>query len=191
MVVDNRKLGRCISSTRHTVLGVPQGSILGPILFSLYINDLPLNISGSKLVLFADDTNILVSGENLHTLQHKLTNILSELQLWFLSNNFVVNTDKTSVISFHTTQDKNPIRPHITLEHNIIPYNTTTKFLGIHIIENEKWNDHIKQLRSTLSTSYYMITSLQKITNPYTLRTIYVGCFHTHLRYGLIVWGGA
>ena len=78
-------------------------------------------MSESKLVLFADDTNILVSGENLHTLQHKLTNIVSELQLWFLSNNFVVNTDKMSVISFHTTQDKNPIRPHVTLEHNIIP----------------------------------------------------------------------
>ena len=141
-------------------------------------------------MLFADDTNILVSGENLHTVQHKLTNIVSELQLWFSSNNFVVNTDIMSVISFHTPQDKNPIRPHVTLEHNIIPYNTTAKFLGIHIIENVKWNKHIKQIRSKLHTSYYMITSLQKIMNPHILRTTYFGCFRTHLRYGLILWGG-
>ena len=141
-------------------------------------------------MLFADDTNILVSGENLHTLQHKLTNTVSELQLWFSSNNFAVNTDTTSVISFHTTQDKNPIRPHVTLQHNIIPYNTTTKLLGIYIKDNLKWNDHIKQLRSKLSTSYYMITSLHKITNPHILQNIYFGSFHTHFRYGLILWGG-
>ena len=120
-------LSICVLSIGPTVLGVPRGSSLGPILISLYINDFPLNIWGSKLVLYADDTNILVSGENLHALQHKLTNIVSELQLWFSSNNFVVSTDKTLVISFHTTQDKNPIRPHVTSEHNIIPYNTITQ----------------------------------------------------------------
>jgi hypothetical protein len=65
------------------------------------------------------------------TLQCKLLNV-SELQVWFSLNNLIVSTDKW-VISFHTTQDKNPIRPQVTLEYNIIPYNTTAKFLGKHI----------------------------------------------------------
>ena len=108
VVIENRKHGYCISSTRHIKFGVPQGSILGPLLFSLYINDLPLNVSSSKLVLFADDTNVLISGENDRILQDKLTNTVYELQLWFMANNLIINTDKTSMISFHTTQARNP-----------------------------------------------------------------------------------
>jgi hypothetical protein len=85
---------------------VPQGSILGPILSLLYINDLPLNIMGTKIVLFADDTNILVSDVNINNLQDKLNNVMTELQTWFTLNNLVVNTEKTLAMSFHTTQKK-------------------------------------------------------------------------------------
>jgi retron-type reverse transcriptase len=69
-----------VSTTREIEHGVPQRSILGPILFSLYINDLPLNIMGSKIVLFADDTNILVSEENINNFQYKLNNVMNGLQ---------------------------------------------------------------------------------------------------------------
>jgi hypothetical protein len=77
------KQGTHVSNISGIAHGVPQGSILGPILFLLYINDLPLNMMGSKIVLFADDTKILVSGENLNNLQYKLNNVMSELQAWF------------------------------------------------------------------------------------------------------------
>jgi hypothetical protein len=74
------KRGIYISTTRETGHGAAQGSILGPILFSLYINALPLNVTGLKIVLFADDTNILVSEENINNLQYKLNNVMNELQ---------------------------------------------------------------------------------------------------------------
>ena len=136
-----------------------QGSILGPILFSLHINDLPLNIMGLKIVFFADDMNILVSEANVDNLQYKLNNVMNELQTWFTLNSLVVNVEKTLAMSFHTAQNKKPVLPYIIFEGRDIPYNTKTKFLGIGIKENMEWNSHIKYLSSKLNTSYYMISS--------------------------------
>jgi hypothetical protein len=145
---------------------------------------------GSKIVLFADDTNIIVSGENLNTLQYKLNNVMKELQTWFTLNSLVVNVEKMLAISFHTTQNKKPVFPHVIFEGRDIPHNTETKFLGIHSDENMKWINHIKYLSSKLNTSYYMISFLKNAMSPYILRTMYFACFHVHLKYGLTLWGG-
>jgi hypothetical protein len=65
-------------------------------------------------VLFADDTSMLVTDENINDLQYKLNNVMTELQTWFTLNNLVVNTEKTLAMSFHTTQNKKPLLPHVT-----------------------------------------------------------------------------
>jgi hypothetical protein len=184
------KQGTYVSTAREIEYGVPQGLILGPILFSLYINDLPLNIMGSKIVLFADDTNILVSEANMNNLQCKLNNVMNEMQTWFTWNSLVDNVEKTLAMSFRTTQNEKSVLPQVVFEGRDIPYNTETKFLGVYINENMKWNSHIKYLSSGLNTSYYMISSLKKAMSPYVLRTIYFACFHVHLRYGVTLCGG-
>jgi hypothetical protein len=135
---NSMKKGIYVSNTKEIEHRVPQGSILGPILFSLYINDLPLNVIGSKRVLFADDTNILVSDENINTLQYKINNVMTKLQTWLTLNSLVVNTENTLAMSFHTMQNKKPLLPHVIFAGRDIPYNTDTKFLGIYINENMK-----------------------------------------------------
>jgi hypothetical protein len=100
MEINSVKQGIYVLTTRKIEHGVPQDSILGPVPFSLYINDLPLNIMGSKTVLSADDTNILVSEANMNNLQYKLKNVMNELKTWFTLNSPVINVEKTLAMSF-------------------------------------------------------------------------------------------
>jgi hypothetical protein len=157
--INGTKAGTHLSTIRGINHGVLQGSILGPVLFSLYINDLPINITGSKIMLFADDTNVLVTGENINNLQYKINNVMNELQTWLRLNNLVVNAEKTLALSFCVMQNKNPPLPHIIFEGRDISYNTESKFLGVYINKNMKWDSHIRYLSSKLNTSYYIINS--------------------------------
>jgi hypothetical protein len=115
---------------------------------------------------------------------------MKEHQTWFTLNSLAVNVEKMFATSFHNTQNKEPVLPHVIYEGRDITYNTETKFLGIHINENMKWNNHIKYVSSKLNTSYYMVSSLKNVMSPYVLRTMYFACFHVHLRYGLTLWCG-
>jgi hypothetical protein len=86
------------SSCKEIKYSVPQGSVLGHLLFLLYINDLPQAVQEAKVVLFADDTNILLIEKYLTSLQEKTVNVMKQLENWFLSNNLIINTGKTKAI---------------------------------------------------------------------------------------------
>jgi hypothetical protein len=152
--INSRKQGTHVSTTREITHRVPQGSILGPILFPLYINDLSLNVLELNIVLFVDDTNILVSGENLNTVQSRLNSVMKDVQTWFTLNILIVNAEKTLAISFHTMRNKMPALPHVIFEGRGIPYNTDTKFLGVYISGNVKLINHIRYLSSKLIQAF-------------------------------------
>jgi hypothetical protein len=104
---------RYLSSLREILHGVPQGLILGLLLFLLYINDLQLKIQWVKLVLFADDTNILVADKDEDVLQHKILSIMKQLEIWLQTNDLIINTDKTFAMSFHSNQCRLLFKPQI------------------------------------------------------------------------------
>jgi hypothetical protein len=182
--------GKHVSAPREMKHGVPQGSILGPILFLLYVNDLPINIQESKIILFADDTNILATAENGQILQQKINRVMNDLHSWFYTNGLVINTDKTIAMSFYTGKKRDPVKPQVKFDNRDIAYKSEIKFLGIHISENMKWEVHVKSLSSKLSKLCYMIKSLKDVTNPHIIKRTYFAYILACLRHDLIFWGG-
>jgi hypothetical protein len=133
---------------------VAQGSILGSLLFLVYINDVPLNIDEAKLVLYTDDTIILVVHNNEEILQAKIASVMKQLQLWFLKNDLTANTPKTAAMSFHLCQLKPSCKPCILLLNNEIDYKSKVKFLGMYTTENLSSRVHIRCVCHSLSKAY-------------------------------------
>ena len=149
------------------VCGEPQGSILGPLLFLLYINDLP---QASKLldpIMFADDTNLFYSGKDIHSLFNTVNNELSYLSHTFNSNKLSLNADKTKFTLFRRVRQKDKIPLVLpTLKINNTLIKQVAKFLGVLFDENLTWKNHINLIENKISKKPRYLTSSQIFVKP-------------------------
>ena len=117
------------SLTEYVTCGVPQGSILGPLLFIIYINDLP-NVTNKLFpILFADDTTLLIEGSNIHDIITSLNNELNSLNVWLGANKLSINVSKTHYMVFHRARRKNNNHNNIFLNNSILTKVNYTKKL--------------------------------------------------------------
>ncbi|PNF39982.1 hypothetical protein B7P43_G15963 [Cryptotermes secundus] len=177
------------SSCKEIKYGVPQGSVLGPLLFLMFINDLPKAVHEAKVVLFADDTNILIIDKNLKSLNDKTIVSMHQLENWFAVNHLIINIEKTKALFFQGRGPRQIDKPELYLNNKKITYTANLKFLGIYITENLSWSSHIHHLVQKLNKTIYLIKSLRDLVSLPILRSVYFAKFESLLRYGIIFWG--
>jgi hypothetical protein len=171
--------------------GVPQGSVLGPLLFLIYINDLPNVINKTSLpILFANDTSILLAQPSITDLNNIMQNIFETLNKWFITNHLSLNFNKTHFIQF-TAKKNTTAYLKIGIGNKLVTSTACTKFLGIWINENLSWDNHIEILIRKLSMAGYIIRSAKTYMSTSTLIIIYHAFFHSLMIYGIIFWGNS
>ena len=203
----NRKqfvsVGGCSSSLLEISLGVPQGSILGPLLFLIYINDLPLSSKFLSL-LFADDTTLLFTHDDIKQLTAIVNNEFRKVCEFFRTNRLVLHPDKTKFILFTRSggggldleifcnnnnfgqDDPDKISPISRVNYNDdMP---AVKFLGVFFDPNINFKHHIAMLKSKLSKALYALRSVKKTLNQKSLLLLYNSVFHCHLLYAVQIW---
>ena len=170
--------------------GVPQGSILGPLLFLIYINDIYCSSSVLKFILFADDTNLFYSSKSISDLQHVLNHEMAALSDWFKANKLSLNIDKTSYILFCANNARRIPEPSFELYIESIKVKRveSCKFLGVYLDEKMTWKTHIDQITSKMSKSIGIISRTKHILPKYVLHTLYYTMIFPYLHYCNIVW---
>ena len=178
------------SSMKVVKCGVPQGSILGPILFLVYINDLANICRNTLPFLFADDTNLFISGSNLPQIEEMLNQELQEISLWLKVNKLSLNIKKTHYMLF---TNKRSTKPCISVDidgHSIdaVEY---TRFLGIYIDNKLNWKKHIAYISGKVSRGIGIILKARKILNSDAMKTLYYSFIYPFFTYCNHVWGNA
>jgi hypothetical protein len=169
--------------------GVPQGSILGPLLFLLYVNDLPNVISDiSNPVLYADDTSLIITNSDSQIFERDINTAILQLNRWFNSNLLLLNLEKTHFLQF-LTKNTNAADLHISYENRQISSIHSTKFLGLVIDNNLSWLCHIDQIIPKLNKASYVIISLKPLLSSESLKMVYFSTVHSIISYGIIFWG--
>ena len=185
------KLNNNFSSNQLVTHGIPQGSILGPLLFILFVNDLQIPGDNSRLLLFADDTTLLVRSREPQPLQNLAQSNLQLIETWLNANRLACNVSKTHYMIFTLNPAVRTHPFHLRLNDEPLNATTSTRFLGVMIDNRLTWDTHINHLCSKISKCTGIIHKLNKILPPKTCLIVYNALIIPHLSYCHVVWGNA
>ena len=178
------------SETLDISTGVPQGSILGPLFFSICINDLITVSNKLKFIMYADDTTIYFNLEDFdpYNLERDINNELEKITLWLKLNKLSLNVQKTKLMIFHRRQ-KQINELNISINGTDIERVESFNFLGLHIHESLSWRTHTDIVRNKISKVVGILYRLNNIFPKYILQTLYNSLIMSYINYGLLLWG--
>ena len=180
----------CKSETLETKTGVPQGSILGPLLFIIYTNDI-VNVSNYfEPIIYADDTSLINTLLNLNKTEDiaTLNNEFNKIYQWLTINKLTLNISKTKYMIF-TSKNRTPVTCSLKVNNIQIEKVSEFSFLGITLNDNLTWHNHINKIANKISRNIGLLYKLKHFLPPFVLRTLYCSLILAHLNYGNLFWG--
>ena len=185
------KIQDCVSRNHSIRTGIPQGSVLGGLLFLIYVNDLPRVSRVLSSVLFADDTCFSLSDSNYSRLVDRFNVELIKVYDWLGNNRLSLNFDKTVAMHFTNRHDNNNSVRNLLINNNVISFSNEVKYLGIIIDHKLTFANHISYLCGKIAKSVGILYRLSNHASSEILHKTYFSFIYPYLNYCNIVWGGA
>ena len=176
------------SSLINILFGVPQGSILGPLLFLIFINDLP-NAFKFFIRLFADDTFLCAQNDDFLALENEVNIELKKVYIWLVSNKLTLNIKKSQFMLL--TNKKNIPKFTVKINDEELESCDSYKYLGVYIDKSLSWKCHIDYICTKISKACGALSKIRHIVDIETLCTVYYALANSYLRYGILAWGNA
>ena len=183
-------IGNIQSSKQAIKCGVPQGSVLGPLLFLVYINDIVNSCNLGKIRIFADDTSNFVEGDNINEVIANAETSMNNLSKWFKANRLTLSSDKSSFMIFRSKKSKlNPLPSKINFGPNSMNRQESVKYLGVTIDEHLTFNEHIENVSNNLKKCFSTFYGVRDFINKDQIKTIYYSLIYSKIIYALPIYG--
>lgn len=188
------EINNCQSHEQYIQHGIPQGTVLGPVLFLIYVNDLlEMNTQG-KIISFADDTVILYSGSSWENLKSVVEKDMEYILNCFSHKRLTINFDKTKYLPFTIYKNNLPNFTNLRIpqsnKQKTISSDTHVRYLGVTIDQHLRWNYHVQNIVMTLRRLLYRFKFLKNVLDLYHMKILYHALVESRIQYAILAWGG-